>query len=142
MKVLILGSFDLLHWGHLAFINQAAQLGDVVIGLGTDEYQRIYKHEPVLSFEDRKMQLEALGNVTEVVARPYVDARPVFEAVQPDFFVSGMDWYDTPDAPHLEMSGIDKDYLNAKGISLVYLPRGHGWSTSSIIQRIREGAGV
>jgi cytidyltransferase-like protein len=142
MRALLLGSFDILHWGHIDTINQAARLGDVIIGLGTDEYQRIYKHEPVLSFEERKQQLEGLGNVSLVVARPYIDARPLFEAHKPDFFVAGMDWFDTPGAPHLEMSGIDKDFLNDHGITLVYQPRGHNWSTSEIIRRIRGEVAV
>lgn len=138
-RALAFGSFDVLHFGHLEFINYAARLGEVIIGLGTDDYQRIYKHEPVLTYEERKQQLEELPQVSLVVPRPRVDARHIFEAVRPDYFVAGADWID---APHLEMSGVDVDFLGDLGITLVYTPRAHGMSTSEIVRRIREGVSV
>jgi cytidyltransferase-like protein len=133
-KALILGSFDILHAGHLETLNYAARLGEVIVGLGTDEYQRIYKHEPVCPYEERALALESLPQVSQVLPRKEIDARPLFEAVRPDYFVAGMDWYG---APHLEMSGIDVDFVNSLGITLVYQPRNHSMSTSAIIERIR-----
>lgn len=136
---LVLGSFDVLHYGHIEFIDYAARLGDVLIGLGTDAYQLGYKHQPVLTYWERKAALERLPQVWKVVPRDQISVKQICAEHDPDYLVAGMDWYHTDGAPHLEMSGIDVDFCNRNDITLVYTPRSHSMSTSEIVRRIREG---
>lgn len=132
MRILILGSFDVLHYGHIQFLNMCSKMGEVWIGLGTDEYQRSYKHEPILTWEERAEALRGLGY--QVVARDEVSIMPILDEVKPDLMVAGWDWVD---GPFLELSGLTLDDLAARQIGLTYLPRTHSMSTSEIIRRIR-----
>lgn len=132
-RALCLGSFDLsLHPGHLRFLNRVSQLGEVIVGLGTDDYQAGYKRTPYCSYEERKWALEEAGY--QVVARDQVTIEPLIETIQPDYLVAGSEWFD---APYLELSGIDMDYLIAQGVSLVFIPRDHDMSTSELVRRVR-----
>lgn len=135
MVALCLGSFDVLHYGHIQFLNRVARLGEVVIGLGTDEYQAGYKRPPVCTFDERRAALEALGY--QVVARDQVCIRPLLDEVCPDYLVAGSDWIGQP---FLELSGVTGEELASLGVALVFVPRDHDMSTSELIARIR-GAG-
>lgn len=134
--VLVLGSFDVLHYGHLRFLNQAAQLGRLVVGLGTDTYQEAYKRRPILNYEERRAALEALGYVVE--PRDEVSIVNLCSHVQPSYLVAGSDWIGQP---FLELSGIDAAWLEANNIALVYVPRNHNMSTSEILGRVEESFG-
>ena len=66
-KVLVAGFFDLLHSGHIRFLEEASQLGDVYVSLGTDDNSVASKSKiPLCSAEERKYMLEALRFVKEV----------------------------------------------------------------------------
>ena len=129
--VLVLGSFDLLHYGHIRFLNHASKLGEVVIGLGTDEYQEGYKRAPVCSYEERRRLLKELGYRVE--PRSTVPIVGLVDQVSPDYLVVGSDWIGQP---FLELSGIDVAYLERNGITLVFAPRDHEMSSTSILGRV------
>lgn len=132
---LCLGSFDVLHYGHLQFLNRVAMLGDVVVGLGTDRYQSGYKHQPYLDFEERRAALEALGY--RVVVRDELSVLGLLDEVEPDWIVWGSDWIG---GPILELSGLTARDLVDRGIGLVFVPRDHDMSTSEIVRRIHAGS--
>lgn len=132
VKVLVFGSFDVLHHGHLKFLNMASRLGDVIVGLGTDDYQAHYKHTPVLSWAERAEAILELGH--NVIARPEVDVTAILDEIEPDYLVAGADWID---GPFLELCGVTSRDLSERNIALVYLPRSHDMSTSEILRRIR-----
>jgi cytidyltransferase-like protein len=131
-RALVLGSFDVLHYGHLRFLNQAARLGDVIVGLGTDSYQESYKRKPVQAYWEREAALNELPMVSAVVPRDNVNVESLIEEHSPTYLVAGSDWIGNP---FLELSGIDVAYLEANNIVLVYLPRGHDMSTTEILRR-------
>lgn len=133
MAVLVLGAFDVLHWGHLEFLGRAGRFGRVTVGLSSDEFLASSKRRPILTFAERRRALELLG--CQVVERPTSDARPIFEAVRPDFFVCGSDW---ATENHLASAELSVDLLNALNITLVYTPRSHSMSSTEIIRRVRE----
>lgn len=133
-RCLVLGTFDLVHDEHLYFLNQAARLGDVFVGLGTDTYQQGYKRSPVLTFEERKRVLVQLPQVAGIVAREEVSIVPLLDEVQPDYLVAGVDWVD---GPFLELSGISKETLADRRVNLVYVCSPRRISTTQIIERIR-----
>ena len=93
MKSVYVGmSADVLHNGHINIINEAAKLGEVTVGVLTDAAVASYKRLPFLKFEERKTVVEALKNVTMVVAQETLDYRPNLEQYRPDIVVHGDDW--------------------------------------------------
>src|SRR3989344_4617403 len=72
-KVLVGGCFDLLHYGHIRFLEEAKELGDtLIVALESDENVRKMKGDgrPIHSQEQRKAMLEALSSVDEVISLP------------------------------------------------------------------------
>jgi phosphoenolpyruvate phosphomutase / 2-hydroxyethylphosphonate cytidylyltransferase len=85
-------SADLIHPGHLNVINTGRQLGRVVIGLLTDEAIASYKRVPYLSFEQRKLIIENISGVSEVVAQETLDYTANLKKIRPHYVVHGDDW--------------------------------------------------
>ncbi len=85
-------SADLIHPGHLNIIAEAAKHGRVVVGLLTDRAIASYKRLPYLSYEQRKMIVENLRNVSEVIPQDTLDYVPNLMEIKPDVVVHGDDW--------------------------------------------------
>ncbi len=85
-------SADIIHPGHLNIIKEAAKLGKVIIGVLTDEAIASYKRLPYLSFEQRKLIVENLIGVDEVVPQETLDYIPNIRKYKPDYVVHGDDW--------------------------------------------------
>jgi phosphoenolpyruvate phosphomutase / 2-hydroxyethylphosphonate cytidylyltransferase len=85
-------SADLIHPGHLNIINAARTLGDVTVGLLTDAAIASYKRLPFLSYEQRKVIVENIKGVSQVVAQDTLDYVPNLRALRPDYVVHGDDW--------------------------------------------------
>ena len=98
MIVYTVGTFDLLHVGHLALLNHCKSLGDIlVVGVASDAVVKMYKpNVPVVPLEQRMEMLEALSCVD--VVRPYHQLEYVSgcKAVGVDIFVVGEDWGKKP----------------------------------------------
>ena len=98
MIVYTVGTFDLLHVGHLALLNQCKSLGDIlVVGVASDAVVNMYKpNVPVVPLEQRVEMLEALSCVD--IVRPYHLWEYVSgcKAVDVDIFVVGEDWGKKP----------------------------------------------
>ncbi|MBK9606382.1 MAG: D-glycero-beta-D-manno-heptose 1-phosphate adenylyltransferase [Betaproteobacteria bacterium] len=90
------GVFDILHRGHVSYLDQAAVLGaSLVVGVNTDEsVRRLHKgpERPLNGTADRLAVLAALGSVSLVI--PFAEDTPVelIRAVRPDVLVKGGDW--------------------------------------------------
>ncbi len=122
MVVYTVGTFDLLHVGHLALLEYCASLGDTVaVGVASDEVVKLYKPQiPVVPLEQRIEMLLALSCVD--IALPYheLDYISVCKKVKADIFVIGEDW---GKKPHNE--GVE-NYLKEQGKEIVqikYSPR-------------------
>jgi glycerol-3-phosphate cytidylyltransferase len=98
MLVYTIGTFDLLHVGHLALLNHCKTLGDVLaVGVASDEVVRMYKPNiPVVPLEQRIEMLQALSCVD--IVRPYHELEYVSgcKALNVDIFVIGEDWGKKP----------------------------------------------
>lgn len=93
MKSVYVGmSADVLHNGHINIIKEAAKLGEVTVGVLTDEAVASYKRLPYLTFEERKTVVAEIKGVGRVVAQETLDYRPNLEKYRPDFVVHGDDW--------------------------------------------------
>ncbi|GMA15510.1 D-glycero-beta-D-manno-heptose 1-phosphate adenylyltransferase (plasmid) [Deinococcus metallilatus] len=127
------GCFDLLHRGHITYLNQAKALGDVlVVGLNDDASVRRLKGEtrPINPTEDRAQVLAALSCVDLIV--PFSEDTPaaLIEALRPDVYVKGGDYTreTLPEAPLVESLGGEVRLLS-------YLD---DRSTTGIIERVRR----
>ena len=93
-KVITYGTFDLLHWGHINLLKRAKQLGDhLTVAISSDEFNELKNKESYHSFENRKMILESIRYVDEVIAENEWEQK-ISDVVENeiDIFVMGDDW--------------------------------------------------
>ena len=128
------GCFDLLHPGHLRLLEQARELGDVLIlGLNSDASVRKLKGpgRPVLPENERAEILASLEAVDAVVVFDEPTPRELIAALLPDVLVKGGDW------PGDQIVG--REEVEAAGGRVVSIPVVQGYSTTAILQKIRAG---
>jgi len=129
------GTFDLPHKGHYRLLKRAAEIGNVVVALNTDEFIEKYKGKPpILSYEERKEALLACRWVDEVV--PNVggtDSTISIEMVQPNYIIIGSDW---ARKDYYKQMSFTQDWLDERNIGLIYVPYTEGISTTEIKRRI------
>lgn len=94
-RVYIAISADILHQGHINLINEAARLGELTVGVLTDEAVASYKRYPLIAFEDRKKIITSIKGVSSVIAQTSVDYVENLEKLKPDYVVHGDDWIDS-----------------------------------------------
>lgn len=90
--VYIAMSADLITPGHVSIIQEARALGDVVIGLLTDSAIAGYQRLPYMPFEQRKVVMENIVGVKQVVAQQTLDYVPNLMVIKPDFVLHRDDW--------------------------------------------------
>ena len=129
--VYTLGTFDLLHIGHLALLEYCEKIGDiVVVGVASDEVVNSYKpNVPVIPLEERMEMLKALRCVD--VVRPYhkLEYVSACEEIRPDIFVVGEDWGDKPHNKDVE------SYLKSIGSKIVQVNYNPKTSSTKIKQK-------
>ena len=85
-------SADLIHHGHINIINQARPYGEIIVGLLTDKALASYKRLPALTYEERKIIVESIKGIKEVVPQETLDYEPNLRRLKPDYVVHGDDW--------------------------------------------------
>ena len=83
---------DFLHEGHLNVLNKAASLGDVVVGLLTDEAVVSYKKFLNLNYQERKKLLKNFSFIKNIIPQETLDYSKNLQKIKPDFVVHGDDW--------------------------------------------------
>jgi len=129
------GCFDLLHRGHIRYLERARSLGDLlVVALNSDASVRRLKGKtrPVVPETERAEVLAALAAVDLVMIFDELDPARVIRAVRPDVLVKGGDW------PVDRIVGAD--FVQSRGGTVRSLPYVEGMSTSALIRRITEVA--
>jgi len=91
-KVYVAMAVDFLHEGHLNILNKASNLGEVTIGLLTDEAISSYKKFPNLSYENRKKLIKNLKFVKNIIPQNTLDYEENLIKLKPDYVVHGDDW--------------------------------------------------
>ena len=91
-KVYISLTADNLHHGHINLIKEAQKYGDVIVGLLTDRAVATHKKLPILNFEQRKLIVQNISGVTEVVSQNEWDDSITIKKFKPDFVIHGDDW--------------------------------------------------
>lgn len=128
------GVFDLLHPGHLRYLQSARAEGDVlIVGINSDRSVRSNKGpgRPITPEAERAEIVGALACVDAVVVFDEETPAEIVRALQPDVLVKGADW------PADQIVG--RDTVEARGGRVVRVPVEPGHSTSTILDRIRHG---
>jgi len=129
------GCFDLLHPGHVTYLEQARSLGEaLIVGVNTDDsVRRLGKDErrPVNPESDRARVLAALTCVDRVVLFDEDTPLELISALQPDVLVKGGDYQ------LREIVG--RELVTARGGQVLALPFVPGYSTTELLARIRSG---
>ena len=130
------GVFDLLHPGHVRYLEVARSLGDaLIVGLNGDASVGRNKGpgKPITPQAERAELLLALSAVDAVVIFDEDTPAEIIAAIQPDVLVKGADWA----ADRI----VGRDTVEARNGRVVRVPLEAGYSTTSIVERIRRTAG-
>jgi glycerol-3-phosphate cytidylyltransferase len=129
------GTFDLFHSGHANFLSRCAELGEVIVSLNTDEFIAAYKGKPpIISYAEREAVLLSCRSVSEVIPNfGGSDSKPSIEIAEPDIIAIGSDW---ARRDYYAQMGFTQDWLDDRGISLIYIPYTEGISSTAIKARL------
>lgn len=132
------GCFDIIHPGHILHLQQARQQGDVlIVALNSDESARQLKgpDRPVFSQNERATVLAALEPVDYITIFQTQRVTGIIKAVKPDIYVKGGDYT-------LEtLVDEEREALEQCGAQIVILPEIGSFSTTGVIERVRNNLG-
>ena len=134
-KVYVGMTVDILHTGHINIIKRARELGDVIVGLLTDEAVAKFKRLPLLGYDQRREIVENIRGVSEVVPQHDIDYTENLRRLRPDFVVHGDDWRSGP-AAHVRNRVIE--VLKEWGGRLVEPRAAEGLSSSFLVREMRK----
>ena len=127
------GVFDLLHIGHLRYLEEAKRLGDaLLVGVNSDRSVRLLKGSgrPITAEGERAEVLASLTCVDGVVIFDEETPRDLIQAIQPDVLVKGSDW--------AEDAIVGRDIVEARGGRVVRVAIQPGHSTTRIVEKIKN----
>jgi D-beta-D-heptose 7-phosphate kinase/D-beta-D-heptose 1-phosphate adenosyltransferase len=125
------GVFDLLHPGHVRYLQEARRQGDaLMVAINSDRSARKVKGagRPIVPQAERAEMVAALASVDAVVVFDEDTPHRIISMLQPDVLVKGADW------PEDRIVG--RDIVEARGGLVVRIPIAEGYSTSAIIEKI------
>jgi D-glycero-beta-D-manno-heptose 1-phosphate adenylyltransferase len=127
------GVFDLLHPGHVRYLTEARQHGDVlIVGINSDRSARAFEKasdRPVNTEAERAEVLSALSAVDAVVVFDEETPLAIVSALQPDVLVKGADW--------AEDAIVGREVVEQRGGRVVRIPLAPGYSTTKILEKVR-----
>ncbi|MCI6298957.1 adenylyltransferase/cytidyltransferase family protein [Campylobacter sp.] len=126
---------DILHPGHINIIKQAAKYGKVIVGLFSDEAIKSYKRVPYMNYEMRKIIIENVKGVDEVICQEIKDYSPNLIKLKPKYMVHGTDWREGPLAD-VRQKAID--LMASWGGEVIEPEYTKGVSSSQLIKTIKE----
>jgi len=128
------GVFDILHPGHVRYLQAARALGDkLIVAINSDRSVRAQgksPDRPINPENERAEVLRALACVDEVVIFDEDTPHEIIKAIQPDILVKGADWG--------ENAIVGRDVVEARGGKVVRMELAAGYSTTSIIKKIKQ----
>jgi D-beta-D-heptose 7-phosphate kinase/D-beta-D-heptose 1-phosphate adenosyltransferase len=127
------GVFDILHPGHVRYLQEARTLGDaLIVGINSDRSARANKgpERPITPEAERAEVLSALDCVDAVAIFDEDTPAEIVRRLQPDVLVKGADW--GPD------NIVGRDTVEARGGKVVRMELSPGYSTSELIRKIRS----
>ncbi len=130
------GCFDILHYGHIKYLEDAKQLGDtLVVGLNSDASVKKLKGKakPVINQFDRARILAGLASVDYITVFSKDTPEELIRAVKPDRLVKGGDWK--------KSDIVGAEFVSSYGGKVITIPYIKGRSTSGIIGKIKRSSG-
>ena len=127
------GVFDLLHPGHVRYLQAARSEGDaLIVAVNSDRSVRAIKGptRPLVPEQERAEVVGSLASVDAVVVFDQDTPAEIIRLVQPDVLVKGADWA----ADRI----VGRDTVEARGGKVVRIPVEQGWSTTAIVQRMQQ----
>lgn len=91
-QVYVAMSADIIHHGHINLINRAAQLGELTVGVLTDEAIASYKRYPLIGFDERCAIIRNIRGVANIIPQDTLDYERNLRLLRPDYVVHGDDW--------------------------------------------------
>jgi rfaE bifunctional protein nucleotidyltransferase chain/domain len=135
------GCFDILHQGHVTYLAEAAALGNrLVIGLNTDasvKRQGKGDDRPVNDEGARAMVIAALGVVDLVVFFDADTPIDLIRALDPNVLAKGADYDPSETNPASKKYIVGSEFIHANGGKVVAIPLVEGFSTTSILAKLR-----
>src|SRR3989344_1839279 len=128
-------SADLIHHGHINIINQARPYGEIIVGLLTDKALASYKRLPALTYEERKIVVENIKGIKEVVPQETLNYEPNLRKLKPDYVVHGDDWKEGVQRRTRERV---IEVLKEWGGQLVEVPYTKGISSTTLSMALKE----
>jgi len=137
LRVFTAGTFDLPHAGHVRFLQACSRLGELTVALNRDEFIESYKGKPpVMSYDERFEVINEFECVYETMPNWGNDyCVDVVAEVMPDIIAIGSDW---ARKDYYAQMNFDQDWLDSRGISLIYIPYTKGISSTELKQRIAK----
>lgn len=140
MIVLVHGTFDPFHYGHLLLFRYARSLagvhGEVIVTVTADMFVK-KEGRPICNETERKEIIEALSIVTKVDISHHATGLPMIARYAPDIYLKGPDYKDSSDKHfHLERQAVEK--FGGRLLVASQLPK---YSSSYLIDRIRNETG-
>lgn len=117
-KVLTIGTFDLPHMGHAYLFKESERLGELTVGVNSDEFVEAYKgKKPEYNYKERAEVVAALGYR---VIKNSTAGRDLIMKVKPHYITVGSDW---ARKDYYAQIDVDHDFMDAMGTTMVYIPR-------------------
>ena len=138
MIILTLGTFDMLHAGHMKLFKKCLQLGDLVVGLNTDEFVKKFKNrKPIMSYKEREEMIKETGLVSKVISNNQSDGtiKGVVLKSKANMIVVGSDW---ARKDYLKQIGLTWDWLDKHGVGICYVNYTWSISTTELKRRLNE----
>ena len=133
-KVYIAISSDFIHAGILNVVGKGSELGDVYVGVLTDEVIAAYKRVPLLDFDTRSQVYRNLKGVVDVMTQSEMSYRSNLLALKPDYVIHGDDWRNGVQS-NIRQEVID--LLTQWGGELIEVPYTVGVSSTGLEQELR-----
>ena len=134
-KVYISLTADNIHHGHINLINEGKKYGDVIIGLLTDKAVATHKKLPILNYEQRKLIIQNISGVTDVIPQTEWDDSLTIQKLKPEFVIHGDDWITGKQAV-LRKNVIET--LDKYGGKLIEVPYTKGISSEAISSKSKK----
>lgn len=128
-------SADIIHQGHLNVLNEARKLGDIIVGLHTDDVIRGYWRNPIMKYEERREVVSNIKGVVSVVPQDSLDQVSNLINLKPDYVLHGDDWRE---GSQKELREKVIDAIKEWGGELVEVPYTQGVSISKLDEELAQ----
>lgn len=134
-NVYVAMSADIIHQGHLNVLNEARKLGNIIVGLHTDDVIRGYWRNPIMKYEERKEVVSNIKGVISVVPQDSLDQVSNLRELKPEYVLHGDDWIE---GSQKELREKVIEVLKEWGGELVEVPYTKGVSISKLDEELAQ----